>query len=252
MCMLHEPQVTDWNPLRVYLWKQPYLRFASTKYTTDDRSEFVHLVNNSVVAYDSKFGRTNPELETPHYMWFWQKFQRYLHDLFCPHCQAAASTGGHLPAVPDFLHEPPYTCETFGVLWEEVRFVQDEEETDSEDEDGGGEKDKAPIKDGKVNGVCGGGGTGSRDRTSEGVLPASPGFVVSSAGDGPPLDESSSPSSTNNPREPSPKSEERASPSPEDPSPAAKPSPGAAPSPPPAKTPTTEKIRRRYLLPCVL
>ncbi|CAD7951915.1 unnamed protein product [Amoebophrya sp. A25] len=126
--------VTDWNPLTVYVWKQPYIRFASNKYSTSDFSAYVHLVNNSIVAYDKdNFGSYNHELETEHYMWFYQKFQRFLHDSYCPHCVAAAKYG-HSPAQPDFLHEPPFTCETFGVRWEDVKFVQEEVEEDEEDD----------------------------------------------------------------------------------------------------------------------
>eukprot|EP00392_Amoebophrya_sp_AT5.2_P011129 g11204.t1 len=125
--------VTDWNPLTVYMWKQPYLRFASNKYSTDDHSAYVHLVNNSIVAYDKdNFNKYNEELDTSHYMWFYQKFQKWLHDEYCPHCKAAAAHG-HAPAVPGFIHEPPYTCDTFGVRWEDVRFIQ--EECDEEDYD---------------------------------------------------------------------------------------------------------------------
>ena len=38
--------VTDWNPLTVWIWKQPYIRFAAVKYdeSLEDDDKFMHLV----------------------------------------------------------------------------------------------------------------------------------------------------------------------------------------------------------------
>ncbi|OLQ09821.1 Tubulin glycylase 3D [Symbiodinium microadriaticum] len=101
--------VTDWNPLTVYLWNQPYLRFAGQKYdeTLSDRSEFVHLVNNSIIKHMDGFQEKNEE---------------WLHARYCT-CEKHRTP---------FLKPPPYTCETFGVRWEDVKFTAKEE--DSEDE----------------------------------------------------------------------------------------------------------------------
>ena len=41
--------VTDWNPLTIWLFKKPYIRFPAHDYTTDNLSNnFIHLANNSI------------------------------------------------------------------------------------------------------------------------------------------------------------------------------------------------------------
>ncbi|CAJ1342026.1 unnamed protein product [Effrenium voratum] len=101
--------VTDWNPLTVYIWKQPYLRFAGQKYdeTLSDRSEYVHLVNNSIIKKMEGFEVKNEDLNAQGYMWFRQQYEEM-----------------GTPA--------PYTCETFGVRWEDVKFTAKEEDSDEE------------------------------------------------------------------------------------------------------------------------
>jgi hypothetical protein len=116
--------VTDWNPLTVWLWKQPYVRFAGKKYdpTITDKNQYVHLVNNSIVKHMAGFYEQNEDLDTSGYMWFRQQYEDWLHTKYCK-CEHH-----HTP----FLTAPPYTCETYGVRWEDVKFT----EADSDDEEG--------------------------------------------------------------------------------------------------------------------
>ncbi|CAJ1429735.1 unnamed protein product [Effrenium voratum] len=116
--------VTDWNPLTVYIWKQPYLRFAGQKYdeTLSDRSEYVHLVNNSIIKKMEGFEVKNEDLNAQGYMWFRQQYEEWLHSRFCT-CEKHRTP---------FLTPAPYTCETFGVRWEDVKFTAKEEDSDEE------------------------------------------------------------------------------------------------------------------------
>lgn len=116
--------VTDWNPLTVYIWNQPYLRFAGQKYdeTLSDRSEYVHLVNNSIIKNMEGFKVKNEDLNAQGYMWFKQQYEDWLHARFCK-CEKHRTP---------FLKSPPYTCETFGVRWEDVKFTAKEEDSDDE------------------------------------------------------------------------------------------------------------------------
>eukprot|EP00930_Biecheleria_cincta_P059817 TRINITY_DN4553_c0_g1_i2.p1 TRINITY_DN4553_c0_g1~~TRINITY_DN4553_c0_g1_i2.p1 ORF type:complete len:1022 (+),score=279.90 TRINITY_DN4553_c0_g1_i2:314-3379(+) len=116
--------VTDWSPLTVYIWSQPYLRFAGQKYdeTMADRSSFKHLVNNSIIKYMDGFDKVNEELQSLRYMWFRQQYEEWLHARYCTRqCHRTP-----------FLKPPPYTCESFGVRWEDVAFTNEE---DDEEED---------------------------------------------------------------------------------------------------------------------
>lgn len=119
--------VVDWSPLTVYVWRQPYIRFAGEKYdeSCTNRSEYMHLVNNSVVKHMDGFYAQNDELQTSGYMWFRQQYEEWLHRTYCK-CQ-----NHHTP----FLQPPPYTCESFGVRWEDVKWTAkgpDDEEGDGE------------------------------------------------------------------------------------------------------------------------
>ena len=41
--------VTDWNPLTIWLFKKPYVRFPAHDYSTDDIcNNMAHLANNSI------------------------------------------------------------------------------------------------------------------------------------------------------------------------------------------------------------
>jgi tubulin monoglycylase TTLL3/8 len=47
--------VTDWNPLTVWFFKKPYVRFPAHDYSTNDLdNNFAHLANNSIAKYGDK------------------------------------------------------------------------------------------------------------------------------------------------------------------------------------------------------
>jgi hypothetical protein len=129
--------VADWNPLTVYVWRQPYCRFAGEKYDSSlaDRNEYIHLVNNSIVKYMKGFDDVNEDLGVAGHMWFRQQYEEYLHHTYCP-CKE------HYTPV---LTPPPYTCDTFGVRWEDVAFVGKEGDSDSEDEPDESLLDQVPV-----------------------------------------------------------------------------------------------------------
>lgn len=116
--------VTDWNPLNVYIWQQPYLRFAGQKYdhSMSSLSEYMHLVNNSIIKYMDGFQEKNDDLNASGYMWFRQQYEEWLHATHCK-CKRHSTP---------WLTPPPYTCETFGVKWEDVKFTAKEEDSDDE------------------------------------------------------------------------------------------------------------------------
>ena len=46
--------VTDWNPLTIWLFKKPYVRFPAHDYSTDDIcNNMAHLANNSIAKHGS-------------------------------------------------------------------------------------------------------------------------------------------------------------------------------------------------------
>ncbi|KAF4754602.1 Tubulin tyrosine ligase-like, member, partial [Perkinsus olseni] len=78
--------VTDWNPLSVWIWQRPYIRFASEKYDATLRCDdkFVHMVNNSIVKDHPEFHLSSEEIEgSDGFMWFLHDFQRHLHSAYC-------------------------------------------------------------------------------------------------------------------------------------------------------------------------
>jgi len=94
--------VTDLNPLTVYIWNQPYIRFAGEKYDggLQNDSCLMHLVNNSVVKNAKNFDEYNSDIDATGYMWHFQQYQKWLHDSYCQNEEH------HTP----FIHEPKYTC----------------------------------------------------------------------------------------------------------------------------------------------
>ena len=98
--------VTNWNPLTVYIWRQPYVRFASEKFDPEykDISAYVHLVNNSINKNNPTFNARNEELKVDDYMWFRQDYEKWLHQTYC------TKQKHNTP----WLHEPPFTAESMG------------------------------------------------------------------------------------------------------------------------------------------
>jgi tubulin monoglycylase TTLL3/8 len=44
--------VTDWNPLTIWMFKKPYVRFPAHDYDTSDiDNNYAHLANNSIAKY---------------------------------------------------------------------------------------------------------------------------------------------------------------------------------------------------------
>lgn len=123
--------VTDWNPLTIYIWQQPYLRFAGQKYddSLSSLSEYMHLVNNSIIKNMADFQEVNTDLNASGYMWFRQQYEGWLHDTYCK-CKRHSTP---------WKKAAPYTCETFGVKWEDVAFTAKEEEEEDDDEPSGNE-----------------------------------------------------------------------------------------------------------------
>lgn len=98
--------VTNWNPLTVYIWKQPYARFASEKFDREykDISSYIHLVNNSISKNNPSFNSTNQDLGVDDFMWFRQDYEKWLHATYC------TKQKHNTP----WLHDPPFTADSMG------------------------------------------------------------------------------------------------------------------------------------------
>ncbi|KAF4677864.1 Tubulin tyrosine ligase-like, member [Perkinsus chesapeaki] len=138
--------VTDWNPLSVWIWQRPYIRFASEKYdpTLQCEDKYIHMVNNSIVKDHPEFHRSKEEIEdSDGFMWFLNDFQRYLHNTYCKNeahikpgvecspriCRDGFDIGSPLDRkpchVPSVIDEPASThCED---IWSESLQPQIEE-----------------------------------------------------------------------------------------------------------------------------
>jgi tubulin monoglycylase TTLL3/8 len=61
--------VTEWNPLTIWLYAEPYVRFSASDFNlTDISDKFVHLCNNAVSAKADKSKPTTHVIEGN--MWF--------------------------------------------------------------------------------------------------------------------------------------------------------------------------------------
>ena len=67
--------VTSWNPLTVWLYREPYVRFPAADFTLDQLgNNFAHLSNNSV----AKKGQTQTAHHIEGNMWSLAQFQAWL------------------------------------------------------------------------------------------------------------------------------------------------------------------------------
>ena len=70
--------VTDWNPLTVWFFKKPYVRFPAHDYDPADiENNFAHLANNSIAKYGTD---TKNEHDIEGNMMFVEDFQEYLYN----------------------------------------------------------------------------------------------------------------------------------------------------------------------------
>ena len=68
--------VTSLNPLIIYMWKEPYIRFGAEDYVMDDINNiYSHLTNNSIAKHSTQFKK---ETKFEGDMWKWYNFQKYL------------------------------------------------------------------------------------------------------------------------------------------------------------------------------
>ncbi|ESU39445.1 Tubulin--tyrosine ligase [Giardia duodenalis] len=72
--------VSSINPLIIFQWTSPYLRFCSSKYSLDEhdlKNPYIHLSNNSVQKCSEQFGKDDEFLGKGN-MWDWTSFSDYL------------------------------------------------------------------------------------------------------------------------------------------------------------------------------
>jgi tubulin monoglycylase TTLL3/8 len=69
--------VTDWNPLTIWFWNKPYIRFPAADYDANSLDRFVHLTNNSV----AKNAKGFEELGEGN-MWRSEDFASYLQESY--------------------------------------------------------------------------------------------------------------------------------------------------------------------------
>ncbi len=67
--------VTNWNPLTIWLFKEPYFRFPATDYNADNIADrFIHLTNNSVAKYAEG---AQVSFDIPGNMWNFEEVNNY-------------------------------------------------------------------------------------------------------------------------------------------------------------------------------
>ena len=72
--------VTDWNPLTIWVYNEPYIRFPAADFDFNKiGNRYAHLSNNSVAKYAAKITITHP-IEGN--MWDLEQFQSYLNDTY--------------------------------------------------------------------------------------------------------------------------------------------------------------------------
>ena len=73
--------VTDWNPLMVWLYGEPYFRFPASDYNADNIADrFIHLTNNSVAKYAE--GTTTVTYPIDGNMWCLDDMRAHLQEEF--------------------------------------------------------------------------------------------------------------------------------------------------------------------------
>ena len=72
--------VTDWNPLTIWLYKEPYIRFAAADFSfTKIHNKYSHLSNNSI---SKNAAKQKPTHTIEGNMWDLETFQDYLRSEF--------------------------------------------------------------------------------------------------------------------------------------------------------------------------
>ena len=72
--------VTSLEPLTIWMWDEPYLRFSAEDFTFDDlNNQFAHLTNNSIAKYSENFKK---ETKIEGDMWSLEEFKKYLKEKY--------------------------------------------------------------------------------------------------------------------------------------------------------------------------
>jgi len=72
--------VTSLEPLNIWMWDEPYLRFSAEDFSFDDlNNQFAHLTNNSISKYSKNF-KTEKKIEGD--MWSLEEFKKYLNEKY--------------------------------------------------------------------------------------------------------------------------------------------------------------------------
>lgn len=69
--------VTDWNPLTIWLFKKPYVRFPAHDYSKDVTNNYAHLANHSIAKHGDETVNAH-DIEGN--MMFIEELQEYLLD----------------------------------------------------------------------------------------------------------------------------------------------------------------------------
>ena len=75
--------VASWNPLRVYWYKNCYVRFGAVDYDARKiRNLFMHLTNNAITQKQIKMPDDKNFDKLPENMWYLSQLQEYLNERF--------------------------------------------------------------------------------------------------------------------------------------------------------------------------
>ena len=71
--------VSNWNPLKIYVFKECYIRFGCNDYDPKHPSNlYSHLTNNSVAKRFDKSDNSKAQNKIPGNMWSLSQFKEYL------------------------------------------------------------------------------------------------------------------------------------------------------------------------------